>query len=111
MNDILVEEEIRQVDAIRINLVQDKHFAFRLIFYPSHVLGIEIIFYGNIAIPQDMCVPIKAFAFESIGHYSAVFNANDVPVSSLLESLDDTFQLPGCGISALETACARKCCP
>ena len=80
--DVLIKKVIRQINALWIHLVQNQHIGLWLILNPSHMVGIEIGFHGNVVFSQNRIVTIKAPAFGRIGYHSAVLNTGHIGVSA-----------------------------
>src|ERR1043166_5311092 len=83
MDDVLAEEEVRNVDALRKDLIEHAHASLRLELNPAHIRVLEVIKDGDVVSAKDRQIAVEILAFEGVGHNRLVLHTHQVrePVS------------------------------
>ena len=81
MDDISVKEVVWDLNAIGENVVEDKHWAFWLVYRPIHICWIEIVLDWKAVFFVDRCKVVEVFALFSFGDHGSVFDNHNVVIT------------------------------
>ena len=100
MDDVLSEEQVRNPNPFRINLVEDQERGFGLVLHPCHIPLFEIELHGDPVFLEQRNILVEVLSLESIRHDSLILDADKVFESRPLQSQDRPFELPGSCVGA-----------
>ena len=108
VHDVLAGENLRYLDALRVNIVQHQHFSPGLVTHPG--LGGRVQVDGTqVVLVLDGLVAVVDFPLEGVDDDGAIVSGNEVGVAHVVQGADDALQLPGRGGATPDTSAARRC--
>ena len=94
MDDVLADEIIRDLDPLRVDVIQRQHRRLGPVGHPRHVFFAEIVQRRNVVTPEDRHVAVQIFALERVGDHRLVLHADQIVEARGAQRQDRAFELP-----------------
>ena len=107
VDDVLPEKEIRNVNPVREDRVENVHLRFRREPHPAHVGRAEVVADGNVVRLQDREVVVQVLALERVGDDRLILYADQVRKPGPLERANRPLELPRRGVGGREREVPR----
>ncbi len=93
LDDVVADEEFRDIDALWINIAQNKERLLGFVAHPGHFRLVDVGA-GDAVLVGDITVLVVGFAVARVHDHRIVVNAEEIIVPIGLELADDALQLP-----------------
>jgi len=91
---------IRDVDSLRVDVIERVHLRLRFVLDPVHVLRFEVVKHRNVIGIEDRHITVKVLALESVCHNGLVLHTGNILEPIVPQGKYRPLQLPRGGVGA-----------
>ena len=95
VHDVASDQRLRDLDAVREDVVQHHHFGLRRVTHPGHAF-VRQVGAGNIELVLHRLVLVPDLSLMGVDDHGAIVRCHQVAETLFAQSLGDTLDLPRC---------------